>query len=229
MNKKEKIILTKLQVDKLTVYVDRKLRSEGCDRTRKWTFKWAKRNKISIDDLTDALDDNGGFCDCEVVLNIPSDYDLILEKKEKPISLENPFKIPIKFKQNDSDTVYNRVVVAKHNKSEKCYAKDDEILFPAPEHFKPKRRMRKMFHFFNGIESELPCAYGYIKEIKPITAKEFAKKLRNTGPLFLKDVTERDTDYYLSKIQKVDKDRKVLVDLAERLRDYKRQIELKIY
>ena len=68
-----------------------------------------------------------------------------------------------------------------------------------------------------------------LKEIKPTTAKEFAKKLRNTGPLFLKDVTERDTDYYLSKIQKVDKDRKVLVDLVERLRDYKKQIELKIY
>lgn len=223
------IILTKLQISKLTLYLDRKLKDEGCDRSRKWTIKWAKRNSINIDNLIDALDDNGGFCDCEVVLNIPPDYDLILEKKEKQISLDNPFKIPLKFKQNNNDTLYDRVIIAKHNKSEKCYANDGEILFPAPEHFKPKRRMRKMFHYFNGIESELPCDYGYIKNIEPTTAKEFAKKLRNTGLPFLKNIGERDTDYYLSQLQKMDKDTKVLVDLVERLRDYKMQIELKIY
>lgn len=223
------IVLTKLQIDKLTGYVDRKIRKEGCDHTRKWTFEWAKRNNVNFNDLIDALDENGGYCDCEVVLNIPYEYDLILEKKEKQISSENPFKIPVKFIQNDSTTTYTKVVVAKNDKSEKCYANDNEILFPAPQHFKPKRRMRKMFHYFNGIESELPCDYGYIGEVKPITAKEFAEKLHNTGLTSLKEVCERDADFYLSQIQNMDKDTKVIVDLVERLIGYKKQTVLKFY
>lgn len=223
----KKIILTKSQIEKLHIFIDRKIEKIGCDHSRKWTMIWAKKNQINIDDLIDALDDNGGFCDCEVVLNILEEIDLILEEKPKIIDDENPYKIPINHKVIEN-RIYTKAVFAVKDPKDKCYANDGEILFPSPKDFKPKKRMRKMFHFFNGMESELPSDWGRVKSIEPIMAKDFAKKLRATKLESLEKIGEREADFYLSQVDKYDLDRIVSAELVNRLRGYKMHIELKI-
>ncbi len=48
-----------------------------------------KKNGINKADLIDVLESNGGFCDCEVTMNMPEDCDLEIESE---IYFKNPLK-----------------------------------------------------------------------------------------------------------------------------------------
>lgn len=48
----------------------RKLEEEACDDTRRFTEEWASEHSCSLDTLGAWLEDNGGFCDCEVLANV---------------------------------------------------------------------------------------------------------------------------------------------------------------
>jgi uncharacterized protein DUF2695 len=50
--------------------IDAGLREHGCDGTLRAAQAWARREKVPWESLRDALDDRGGFCDCEVVMNV---------------------------------------------------------------------------------------------------------------------------------------------------------------
>lgn len=45
------------------------LRERGCDTTLRIAEAWARREKVPWAPLRDGLEDHGGFCDCEVVMN----------------------------------------------------------------------------------------------------------------------------------------------------------------
>jgi tetratricopeptide (TPR) repeat protein len=49
---------------------------EGCDNTLRYSKQWAAENGVDFIDLYQFLNANGGFCDCEVGLNVS---DLLLE------------------------------------------------------------------------------------------------------------------------------------------------------
>jgi hypothetical protein len=46
------------------------LRERGCDNTLRAAKAWARREKVSWRWLRDALEERGGFCDCEVLMNV---------------------------------------------------------------------------------------------------------------------------------------------------------------
>jgi hypothetical protein len=46
------------------------LAAQRCDDTRRLTDAWALRRSQAIDALHSWLEDNGGFCDCEVLANV---------------------------------------------------------------------------------------------------------------------------------------------------------------
>ena len=46
------------------------LRAQGCDNTLRAARAWARRERVRWTVLRAALEDRGGFCDCEVVMNV---------------------------------------------------------------------------------------------------------------------------------------------------------------
>jgi len=50
--------------------VAEKLRVQGCDETRRFTEGWARERGRPLEALGAWLDENGGFCDCEVLANV---------------------------------------------------------------------------------------------------------------------------------------------------------------
>jgi hypothetical protein len=65
--------LGKEQLGDLVNFVDAHLVAEGCDHTRRYTERWATEHHVSLDRLADGLEEFGGFCDCEVVMNCDPD------------------------------------------------------------------------------------------------------------------------------------------------------------
>lgn len=50
--------------------VEEALRDRGCDNTLGAAEAWARRGNASWDWLHGALAERGGFCDCEVLMNV---------------------------------------------------------------------------------------------------------------------------------------------------------------
>jgi Protein of unknown function (DUF2695) len=57
-------------------YLDDKIGDEGCDNTLKLTLSFLRQSKITnIDEVTSWLEDEGGYCDCEVLANIEEHFE----------------------------------------------------------------------------------------------------------------------------------------------------------
>ena len=76
----EHYILTVEQVAALYEYVEEKLEESGCDHTKKHTLKWLEEN-IPADQreaVAAEIEEMGGYCDCEVLMNCYEEYDELL-------------------------------------------------------------------------------------------------------------------------------------------------------
>lgn len=71
-------ILTANQADSLFEYLDIRLQDQGCDYTHRFTLEWLEKNipEQQRDDILAEIEDMGGYCDCEVLLNCYEDYEL---------------------------------------------------------------------------------------------------------------------------------------------------------
>ena len=49
--------------------VERSLENNGCDHSQRATITWLTANGFDVDTVVQWLENNGGFCDCEVVAN----------------------------------------------------------------------------------------------------------------------------------------------------------------
>lgn len=54
-------------------HVEAAVEANGCDHTRKATDAWASANGLDLLSLHVALEEYGGYCDCEVVMNVHPD------------------------------------------------------------------------------------------------------------------------------------------------------------
>jgi len=198
-----KIILLKKQADELVSYVHGKLNESPCDHSLIHTEKWAELNSFDHDELIDILEANGSFCDCEVVLNLPEDTDISLSIEREVSDKDNLWKIPINFIQPSGNKKFSNILISNHSSENKCYAKEGELLVPAPSGAKPKKRIRKSVHFFVGLETGLPNEYGIVQSREPITAYEFAKLVRDSGLNGLQKFREREASFFLSRLDKL--------------------------
>ncbi|MBC8769595.1 DUF2695 domain-containing protein [Arenibacter sp. BSSL-BM3] len=221
-------LLTENQVTELCLFIENRIEKNGCDHSLKNTFEWAEKNGINKADLIDVLKLNGGFCDCEVTFNLPEDCDLELESENKEMDFKNPFKIPLNFQQTENK-VYTKALFSSSEYDHNNYTKNGELLIPAPFGFKPKKRVRKSMHFFNGTESEMPTEIGIVKEIEPINGKEFAKKIRDLKLDSLSRFSERDAEYYFSRIEKIDIGKPMGTHFMERTGIGGTKVELKVH
>ncbi len=62
--------LDRTQLDELRDHLDGVIAAGGCDRTHRRTDAWAAGHGIALDRLHEGLEEYGGFCDCEVVMNV---------------------------------------------------------------------------------------------------------------------------------------------------------------
>lgn len=70
-------LLSLEQVESLFEYVEAQLDETGCDHSRRHTEQWLALNVV--EDLHEAIltemEDMGGYCDCEVLMNCYEDYE----------------------------------------------------------------------------------------------------------------------------------------------------------
>jgi hypothetical protein len=50
--------------------VEAEIEAHGCDDTRRFTEAWGRGKSCELEALDAWLEDNGGFCDCEVLANV---------------------------------------------------------------------------------------------------------------------------------------------------------------
>jgi hypothetical protein len=56
-------------LESLFTFVEAQVENEGCDHTHLFTNRWVSENKQKCLPIFEWLEENGGFCDCEVVAN----------------------------------------------------------------------------------------------------------------------------------------------------------------
>ena len=58
----------------LRCYVRRMVSRRGCDGRHRWVGRWQREKPEPTPGLRSRLERRGGYCDCEVVLNVFQDY-----------------------------------------------------------------------------------------------------------------------------------------------------------
>ena len=74
----KKYILSKTKVRKLFQYLESQLSETPCDNTLHFTEQWLTNNlpQEKIESVIAELNEMGGYCDCEVLLNCYEKYDI---------------------------------------------------------------------------------------------------------------------------------------------------------
>src|SRR5262245_19272905 len=216
------------RIDSLILFVDRGVRRDGCDHTHRFTEEWARRASIDWHDLLDILEANGCYCDCEVVLNLPYDTDLQCPPVPESAERGNPWLLPPAFECEQS-AVFTKVIVCQATLGRNTYAKDGELLVPAPKGAKPRRRVRKSVNFFIGCQSGLPTEIGVVRECDEISALDFARKVGESGFEELAALTFREAGFVLSRIASVQPTKPVATHFADQIGIASRHEELRVH
>lgn len=216
------------RIESLISFVDRHVRSEGCDHTHRFTEEWARHESVSRHDLLDILEANGSFCDCEVVLNLPKGIDLQSPPAEMPADRKNPWLLPPAF-ECDGSSVFTRVIVCQEGLGRNAYATDGELLVPAPKAAKARRRVRKSVNFFIGCQTGLPAEIGVVRQCPEVSAADFARKVVQSGFEELAAFTFREAGFVLSRIATMEPGKPVATHFADQVGIASRHEELRVH
>jgi hypothetical protein len=209
------------RVIQLIAFVDRSVRGAGCDHTHRFTEEWARRESVDWHDLLDILEASGCHCDCEVVLNVPDDTELVSPPAPKPAVRSNPWLLPPTFECEPS-SIFRKVIVCQEGRGRNTYGIDGELLVPAPKGAKARRRVRKSVNFFIGCQSGLPGEVGVVRDCPEISAEDFASKVARSGFEELASFTFREAGFVLSRVTSIEPGKPVgtsfagVIDIASR-------------
>lgn len=67
---KNSLPFSKETFEELFDYIDEILEAHGCDDTLKYTKEFLQKNNLPLEKSIEWLEENGGYCDCEVLANI---------------------------------------------------------------------------------------------------------------------------------------------------------------
>ena len=62
--------LTEAQLRSLVDHVDANVLGLGCDRSTRHAAAWAKSEGLDWADFANGIEELGGYCDCEIVMNV---------------------------------------------------------------------------------------------------------------------------------------------------------------
>jgi hypothetical protein len=51
-------------------YVDAKLQEHDCDHTLRYSTEFAEASRWDVEKIVESLRANGGYCDCEILMNV---------------------------------------------------------------------------------------------------------------------------------------------------------------
>ena len=216
------------RVESLIAFVDRHVRRDGCDHTHRFTEEWARQESVDWHDLLDILEANGGYCDCEVVLNLPSGTDIQSPSASEPAERTNAWLLPPAFECEPS-AIFTKMIVCQVGLGRNTYAADGELLVPAPKGAKTRRRVRKSVNFFIGCQSGLPTEVGVVHECAEISAADFARKVAKSGFEELAAFTFREAGFVLSRIASIDPTKPVATHFADQIGIASRHEELRVH
>ncbi len=216
------------QVDSLIAFVDQHVRAAGCDHTLRFAEEWARLESINWHDLLDILEANGGYCDCEVVLNLPDGTDLVSPPPSTPATPTNAWLLPPAFECQPA-AVFNKVILCQEGLSRNTYAAEEELLVPAPKGAKSRRRVRKSVNFFIGCQSGLPTEVGVVRECAPVSAMDFARQVAQSGFEELAAFTFREAGFVLSRIASVEPGKPEATHFADQVGVASRHEELRVH
>lgn len=76
---KQKYVLDRTEAEELFAYLEACIDENGCDHTLRYAEKWLDDHldEERIPLVLEELEEMGGFCDCEIILNCYEDYDLV--------------------------------------------------------------------------------------------------------------------------------------------------------
>lgn len=190
------------------------LDGKTCDHTFKYSYAWAANNDVpkeAIGALLNELDVHSDVDLAEIIEDIGQSYEIELEER----SASGTWLIPPDFIMPPANKVYHQLIVSP-NPSEtgyRCYTKACEIIVPAPIDYKPSKKMRKIWHFFVGIDSGLPSEIGIVKSHLPITADRFFEMV---NPLAgFEKFDHQAASFYLEQVAKMKIGRGVSVSFIE--------------
>ncbi|QDS97617.1 DUF2695 domain-containing protein [Adhaeretor mobilis] len=221
-----KLDLDELTVGRMVAFVDSHLRRDGCDHTHRFASQWSREHNIDWDDLLDAFEQRGAFCDCEVVLNL-QDSNLSSESESSTADHENRWLLPPNFASNFETT--NRMLVARADIGKNNYASDGEWVVPAPLDAKPRKRVRKSVHYFVGLDSGLPTEIAFIQSIEPIALDKLTEKIRESTIAELQNCDDRLAGFIAKKIAKMADGAAVGTDIMDRVGVASKHKELTIH
>ena len=221
------MVLDANEVSELIRSVDDEVRAKGCDHTHRFTAAWARNHSVSWDNLLDALEQNGAFCDCEVVLNLEEDCPLAVEIRSVAVEDSNRWLLPPSFEPTVS--VVSKILIAKEGIGKNNYAHDSEWIVPAPFDAKPRKRIRKSVHFFVGIQSGLPTEIGFVTSIAPMAIGRFAQTIRSCKQPELLMFDNNVAAFVCQKIAKLADGTPVGVDIMERVGVASKHEELNVH
>ena len=74
---RESMPLSAGHLDAMISSVDERVCSDGCDHTLRHAMAFMEQRGLDADNIVPWLNDQGGFCDCEVVLNVSDALDRV--------------------------------------------------------------------------------------------------------------------------------------------------------
>lgn len=182
---------------------------------------------VNWDDLLDALEGNGAFCDCEVVLNI-EDGPLTWSDESPSVDRGNLWLLPPGFTAGP-ETTTTKVIVLRTDVGRNTHTKDGEWLIPAPANAKPRKRVRRLVHFFVGVETGLPSEVGVVRDVEPISIARFAHMIANATIPELRDFDCRVASFMLGRIAACPDGTPVGTDIADRVGISSKHQELTVH
>lgn len=116
------------------------------------------------------------------------------------------------------ETIYNKILIARNNPTNKCFAEDGAVLIVKPKKLK-KDRGQIGHYFLDQADKKTKSKYGWVKVIEPITLQQFID-------MYIGDASDlsliQHNRIMLDSIQKLTADTPVAATYSERGVEQKR-------
>lgn len=189
--------LSSEQVSRLREYVSVRVEQQGCNRSHRFAQEWVAIEQINWDDVLDLLESNGSYCDCEAAYNLPENAALGIRPEASEDRTD--WHLPPGWAAAPG-AVFTRIIVCKANVARNTHSLDRELLVPPPAGTRPRKRVRASVHFFVGCESGLPSEVGVVAACEPISAEEFAHRVRRSRFDEFRCFSPREASFVLSRV-----------------------------
>lgn len=182
------------------------LSKKSCDHTFTHTFQWAKNHRYPKEAIEELINELEMTCDCDLAESIPDIGDSFeVQIGEESHLITNKWLIPPYYTHPSPDKLYKQVIQSP-NSSEtdiRNYTNRDEILIPAPYGYKSKHKMRKMWHFFVGIDSGNPSEIGIVTACSPQSAQHFLDIVKQRALPGFENFDLLASSFYLESVEKL--------------------------